>query len=95
MARLTKELLTAFTSEDEIDMLSVEKLPYLCAVTEESLRIFPPGVNTQPRITPPEGNVVLGEMIPGNVSDVLIIRVGNSNKIIHRPSSASHTEQRS
>ena len=70
MTRLSQELQAAFASEDDIDMLSVDKLPYLCAVTEESLRMFPPATNAQPRITPPEGNIVLGERIPGNVSSV-------------------------
>ena len=70
MSRLTQEVQKSFASEDEIDMLSVDKLPYLCAVTEECLRMFPPAVNAQPRITPPEGNVILGERIPGNVSNL-------------------------
>lgn len=65
---ILKELRTTFTSEDEIDLLSVAKLPYLCAVTDECLRMYPPGPNAQPRITPSEGNVILGDRIPGNVS---------------------------
>lgn len=68
MAKIVEELRTSFKSEDEIDMLGVAKLPYLCAVTEECLRTYPPGPNTQPRITPPEGNLILGQHIPGNVS---------------------------
>lgn len=66
--KITEELLETFASEDEIDLLSVSRLPYLCAVTEECLRMYPPGPNAQPRITPREGNVILGKMIPGNVS---------------------------
>ena len=67
-AKILNELWTTFTSEDQIDLLSVAKLPYLCAVTEECLRVYPPGPNAQPRITPPGGSVILGDRIPGNVS---------------------------
>ena len=66
-AEVLNELRLTFTSEDEIDLLGVAKLPYLCAVTEECLRMYPPGPNAQPRITPAEGNVILGDRIPGNV----------------------------
>lgn len=71
MSRILGELHAAFATEDEIDLLSVSKMSYLCAVTEECLRCYPPGPNTQPRITPPEGNIILGEAIPGNVSNFI------------------------
>ena len=67
-ARVTKEVLAAFSSEDEIDMRSAAKLPYLMAVIEESMRFHPPGPNAMWRMTPPEGNWILGDWIPGNVS---------------------------
>ncbi|KAJ3542839.1 hypothetical protein NM208_g3893 [Fusarium decemcellulare] len=66
MTKLCEEITASFKSEDEITLISAGRLPYLCAVTEESLRTFPPGTNTQPRITPPEGNVILGDHVPGN-----------------------------
>ena len=66
-AKLVSELKTTFASEQEIDLLSVAKSPYLCAVTEETLRLYSPGPNAQPRITPPEGNIVLGDRLPGKV----------------------------
>ena len=72
-AEIVNELRTTFTREDEIDLLNVLKLPYLCAVTEECLRMYPPGPNAQPRITPPEGNVILGDRIPGNVSRTTLL----------------------
>lgn len=68
MSELYTELERAFQDESEIDLLSVAKLPYLCAVTEEVLRCYPPGPNAQPRITPPGGNVILQRWVPGNVS---------------------------
>jgi hypothetical protein len=33
----------------------------------ESLRIYLPGVNAQPRISPPRGCMVLGQRIPAEV----------------------------
>lgn len=67
-ANLLKEVLATFTSEDEINMRSAATLSYLMAVIEESMRCHPPGPNSMWRITPPEGNRILGDWIPGNVS---------------------------
>jgi cytochrome P450 len=67
MTKLAAEVRSTFKHESDIDFLTVAKLPYLKAVTEEALRMYPPGPNAQPRITPPEGSLVLGEYIPGNV----------------------------
>ncbi|OHE98081.1 cytochrome P450 ClCP1 [Colletotrichum orchidophilum] len=67
MAKLVDEIIATFKNEGEITLVSAGGLPYLCAVTEESLRTFPPGTNTQPRSTPSEGNVILGDHIPGNI----------------------------
>ena len=70
-ANLLKEVLATFTSEDEINMRSAATLSYLMAVIEESMRCHPPGPNSMWRITPPEGNRILGDWIPGNVSKVV------------------------
>ncbi|ROV87631.1 hypothetical protein VMCG_10616 [Cytospora schulzeri] len=66
MESLKREVRASFTEQSVIDLSNTAKLPYLCAVTQESLRIYPPGPNAQPRITPSQGNVVLGERLPGN-----------------------------
>ncbi|KAJ4290814.1 hypothetical protein N0V90_010009 [Kalmusia sp. IMI 367209] len=66
MAKVASEVRSTFKQEADIDFLSVTKLPYLKAVTEETLRMYPPGPNAQPRITPPEGSLILGDHIPGN-----------------------------
>lgn len=68
VSKLYTELEEAFEDETEIDLVSVAKLPYLCAVTEEALRCYPPGPNSQPRMTPPGGNMILQRWVPGNVS---------------------------
>lgn len=67
-ARLQEELRATFSCEDEINMRSAATLSYLMAVIEESMRIHPPGPNSLWRITPPEGNRILGDWIPGKVS---------------------------
>ena len=67
-AKVLEELHATFNSEEEIDMRSASKLIYLNAVIEETLRYYPPGPNAMWRMTPPEGNNILGDWIPGNVS---------------------------
>ena len=73
-AKLMKELLATFTHEDDINMRSAAKLSYLMAVIEESMRCHPPGPNALWRITPREGNTILGDWIPGNVSIAVLIQ---------------------
>jgi cytochrome P450 len=53
---------------DEITLTSSAQLPYLHAVIEESLRIYPPVADTLPRVTPPEGAAIAGQWVPGNTS---------------------------
>ena len=66
-AKADQELWAAFSRESEIDMQSSMKLRYLGAVIDEAFRYHPPGPNALWRQTPPEGNWVLGEWIPGKV----------------------------
>ena len=67
-AKIDAELRANFKSEEEIDLLSVQKLDYLIATVHEALRIFPPVPSAIPRKTPPQGTTIAGEYIPGNVS---------------------------
>ena len=66
--KVCKEVRTAFRSKDEITFTSVAGLSYLNAVIEESFRIFATVPSTQPRFSLPEGTVIDGRFIPGNVS---------------------------
>lgn len=68
LAKLNEEVRSAFASEEEIDIISTAKLDYLQAVLEESLRMYPPVPSALPRVTPPGGQEILGQWIPGNVS---------------------------
>jgi cytochrome P450 len=64
-SKLTNEIRTSFASEDEITMVSVNKLKYQLAVLEEALRIFPPAPSGGPRTVPPEGGNISGRWVPG------------------------------
>lgn len=63
---LTKEIREAFQNKDDIDMKTTNRLPYLHAVIEEALRIYPPAAETPPRVSP--GAEVDGKFIPKGVS---------------------------
>lgn len=67
LAKLNSEVRSAFTTENEIDMISVSKLPYMLAILNESLRMFPPVVNGIPRLIGPGGDTIIGQYIPGGV----------------------------
>lgn len=69
LSKLETEVRTVFKSESEIDLFSVQKLPYMLAVLDEAMRVYPPVPTAIPRTTPPSGNTILGEYLPGNVSN--------------------------
>lgn len=52
LKKLTAEIRKAFGSFDEIEAQKAQQLPYLQAVINEGLRIFPPGSQGFPRISP-------------------------------------------
>jgi cytochrome P450 len=68
--RLTKEIRSAYISEDEITVESITraKLPYLDAVIDEGLRICHPVPSGLPRMVPPGGDEYAGIWLPGGVS---------------------------
>lgn len=68
LTKLTAEIRGAYASEEEIDMASTARLEYLEAVIEETLRTYPPIPTVAPRMTPPGGQEIMGEWIPGKVS---------------------------
>ena len=65
--KITREVRTAFSSEFEMNFMTVAKLPYLQACIEEGLRIYPPVPMSQPRITPDEGATINGRFVPPDV----------------------------
>jgi cytochrome P450 len=68
MTKLKEEVRSSFTSTEDMTFASQTRLPYLQACIEETLRIYPPVPAELPRVTPPEGVIINGEMIPGNIS---------------------------
>lgn len=69
MKKLAQELRAAFSKDDEIGILSTQNLPYLKAVIDEALRIYPPGGSGMPREVPEGGDTIFGKYVPAGVSD--------------------------
>ncbi|CAG8981790.1 hypothetical protein HYALB_00004733 [Hymenoscyphus albidus] len=68
--RVQEEVRKAFTTADEITLLSVSvpgRLPYLEAVIQESFRLYPSVPAALPRITGPERAFIDGKSVPGNL----------------------------
>jgi cytochrome P450 len=68
LARLCKEIRSAFVSIDDIGIEAVGKLEYLLACLEEGLRLYPPIPTGFPRVVPAGGDTVSGHYIPGGTS---------------------------
>ncbi|KAL4896135.1 cytochrome P450 [Aspergillus ambiguus] len=64
--KLVTEVRSTFETEDDITLVSVNRLSYMLACLDEALRMYPPIANGLPRTTPKDGAQVLGEYIPGN-----------------------------
>ena len=67
MQKLTSEIREAFVTEEEIKFGNAATLPYLAAVIEESLRMYPPVVTSLKRVSPVGGTTVDSYFIPENV----------------------------
>ncbi|KAJ0269092.1 hypothetical protein COL940_012771 [Colletotrichum noveboracense] len=66
--KLVAEVRSTFEKEDDITIISVNKLSYMLACLDEALRIYPPVSMGLPRVTPKEGATVCGRFIPGNMT---------------------------
>jgi cytochrome P450 len=65
---LVGEIRSSFAVDADVTLARVSGLPYLNAVLEEALRMYPPVPSTMPRRVPPPGELVLGEIIPGGTT---------------------------
>ncbi|KAI0138673.1 cytochrome P450 [Hypoxylon sp. NC0597] len=63
LEKLTKEVRSAFQSDDEITLTSVNKLHYMLAVLNESFRRYPPVTAPLPRVVPKGGAPILGKHV--------------------------------
>jgi cytochrome P450 len=68
MEKLTAEIRGAFESEADIKFEDLVKLPYMTAVIEEGLRIFPSAPIGFMRTVPEGGDTVDGHFVPGGVT---------------------------
>ena len=90
---MTQEIRHAFAQDEDLHFEELVKLPYLTAVIEEGLRIFPSAPIGFVRTVPKSGDTVVGEYIPGGVSRTLHLyelRARHANTT-HRPRSLSVT----
>ncbi|PLB54726.1 cytochrome P450 [Aspergillus steynii IBT 23096] len=62
--RLCREVRTEFSTDDQIVSPQCNRLTYLNAVIEESLRLYPPAAAGLPRLVPKEGAIVNGRFLP-------------------------------
>ncbi|KAH6640147.1 cytochrome P450 [Chaetomium tenue] len=86
--RLAEEVRSSFTTEEEIDLLSVNQanLRYMLAVLDESMRLFPPVPNALPRACQPGGDVICGYQVPeGTGLDILPWAMSYSTRNFTKP----------
>ncbi|GFF37463.1 toxin biosynthesis cytochrome P450 monooxygenase, putative [Aspergillus udagawae] len=86
--RLVTEIRSRFQDPLEIRLSSIATLPYLNAVLEESLRIYPPIPAMLPRLVPEEGAMINGEYVPGGTSvSISLWSTFHSSANFHNPDS--------
>jgi cytochrome P450 len=73
LERLVKEVRSAFQSEKDITMASVQGLPYMLACLNEALRHYPPAPTGFPRAVPKGGAVISGVYVPEHVSEYIVL----------------------
>ncbi|KAK6193011.1 hypothetical protein LQW54_012895 [Pestalotiopsis sp. IQ-011] len=65
LQKLTNEVRGGFKIVDEININSVNKLSYMLAVLNESLRLYPPVTSSLAREVPGKGADIAGHYVPG------------------------------
>lgn len=68
MRKLTKEIRSYLTCDDDITMNKTAKLPFLAAVIEETLRMYPPVAAGLRRVIPKGGATIDKYFVPEDVS---------------------------
>ncbi|KAI7774892.1 cytochrome P450 [Diaporthe eres] len=64
LSKLTHEVLSTFQTEEEINVNTVQNLPYMLAVLDETLRLNPPLPHTTPRVVHKGGDTFCGYFLP-------------------------------
>jgi len=70
LKKLNAEVRSVFSDEDGIDLISVNKLDYMLAVLDESMRLYPPVPKQGCRKVPVKGAVICGRWVPGGVCSI-------------------------
>lgn len=65
---LVSEVRCSFEREDEINIVSVQKLSYMLAVLDEVMRLRPGAPSGQARVIAEGGDIILGKFVPAGVS---------------------------
>lgn len=65
---LQREIRSAFTSLDDMNLESLARQKYLRAVLQEGLRMYPPVPAALPRKVPVGGATICGEWVPGGTT---------------------------
>ncbi|KAJ5788416.1 hypothetical protein N7457_003406 [Penicillium paradoxum] len=65
LRKLQDEIRSMFTSEEEINLESCNKLQYCLAVLTETLRMYPPVAAGLPRVVDAQGDMIAGHWVPG------------------------------
>lgn len=68
LEKVTAEIRSAFSTDADINIQSVNKLTYLIPVLNESLRMYPPLTSGMVREVPTGGAEIAGRFVPGDVS---------------------------
>lgn len=74
LSKLTNEILSSFQTEDDININTVQNLPYMLAVLDETLRLNPPLPHASPRVVHKGGDTFCGFFVPEGVSSLFMIR---------------------
>jgi cytochrome P450 len=64
------EVRSAFAHPEDMTLASTARLPYLHALMEEGLRMYPPVAFALPRVTGKDGDHIAGHWVPPNVRPV-------------------------
>jgi cytochrome P450 len=68
MVKTVREVRSAFSTEQDITIDSVNNLTYMIAVLTESMRVYPPVPTFSPRRVPQPGDSVGGKQLPAGTS---------------------------
>lgn len=68
LEKLCQEVRGAFEREADITLVSLNRLEYMSACLQETMRLYPPVPNGLPRIVPDGGREVCGHFVPEGVS---------------------------